>query len=265
MVESLTLNYKWTKPELQKSPTTWGKYINDDLDSIDALVFANQQGMVPVGAVTMFAGAAAPANWLLCLGQTLDYSVTPAYQALFNLIKYTYGGSGTQFALPNLQQKFPLGAGPNPLGQVSGTFNYTIAVANLPPHNHPASQDAHAHVIATGGHSHGIATGGHSHGIHTGGHAHSLSQQVMTPNAGGQGAAQAGGWAFQTVTVSSVGDLGGNTDAAGNLGGNTDTAGNLGGNTDTRTPNVYTGNTGSSTPLSIVPPFIAMNFIIRYQ
>ena len=109
MVESTTLNYHWTKPELQKSPTTWGKFLNDDLDAIDGLVFANQQAIVPIGTVTMFAGPAAPANWLICDGRSL--STAAPYDKLFAVLQYAFGGSGAQFALPNLQSVFPLGAG----------------------------------------------------------------------------------------------------------------------------------------------------------
>jgi hypothetical protein len=42
LVETTTKNYAWVKPEIQHSPATWGGFLNNDLDSIDALVFANQ-------------------------------------------------------------------------------------------------------------------------------------------------------------------------------------------------------------------------------
>ena len=49
MVESATKNYGWIKPEVQHSPSTWGGFINNNFDAIDALVFANQQAAAPVG------------------------------------------------------------------------------------------------------------------------------------------------------------------------------------------------------------------------
>ena len=267
MAETVTPHFGWTKPDIGGDASTWGNVLNTTIDAVDSVVYANQNAGVPIGSMTMWAGptTSPPNNWLICDGRTLDYGATPAYQGLFNVIGRAFNTAltGTQFALPNLVQNFPIGAGANVLGAVGGTFSYILATANLPPHNHPASQDAHNHAITTGSHAHGIATGGHSHAIHTGGHSHGLDHQVLTPNAGGNASAGAG-WGFNTVNTGAVGDLGGSTDAAGNLGGNTDTAGNLGGSTDTRTPNVYTGNTGSATPLSIVPPFIAINFIIRY-
>lgn len=268
MAETQTPNLKWTKPDLGGDASTWGNVLNTTIDAIDAVAWANQNGVVPIGSLTMWAGptTSPPTNWLICDGRTLDYGATPAYQGLFNVIGRAFNTAltGTQFALPNLTQKFPIGAGTNVLGAIGGTFSYTLATANLPPHSHPASQDAHAHVISTGSHAHGIATGGHSHAIHTNAHSHSIPDNLVSSGGGGL---TPGGAAFSLhggATTGTVGDLGGSTDAAGNLGGNTDTAGNLGGSTDTRQPNVYTGNTGSGSPLSIVPPFIAINFIIRY-
>ena len=287
MVESLTQNYKWTKPEVTKSPTTWGGFLNDDLDSIDALVFSNQMGITPIGGMLMFAGDTAPVNFLMCDGLVYQNSAIPLLAPILKN-RYNAGTSavaGTSSAVPNLTDKFGRGASATTaLGATGGAYTVTVNLANLPAHNHPASQDAHVHAawqgahnhtIVTGNHAHGIATGGHSHNIHTGGHSHGLDHQVPTTNAGGQVGAQVGGWLFQSINTTGVGDLGGYTDAAGNLGGNTDTAGNLGGYTDTQTPAVavdtrqpavYTANTGGGTPLTLPsPPYLGINFIIRYQ
>ena len=287
MVESTTLNYHWTKPEITKSASTWGKFVNDNLDAIDGLVFANQQGIVPIGAMTMFAGPNAPANWLICDGRTLDYSVTPAYQALFNVIGRVFNPAltGTQFALPNLQQKFPLGAsaGANALG-TSGGGSATIGVANLPPHAHPitdvahnhgVNQWAHSHAITTAPHWHVVSTNPHSHVIHTNAHAHGSSIMRFIGGSG-QPLGVHGGIEANTAfgNVDSYGDIGGSTDTAGNFGGQTDTTPSIGGSTDARTSNVSlqdsgsnlstTQNAGSGTALPIVPSFQAINFIIRY-
>ena len=56
MVESATKNYGWIKPEVQHSPSTWGGFLNNNFDAIDALVFANQQAGVPIGSIVMWAG-----------------------------------------------------------------------------------------------------------------------------------------------------------------------------------------------------------------
>ena len=286
MVETVTLNYGWVKPEIQHSPTTWGGYLNTNLDAIDALVFANQMGVTPIGGIQMYAGDTAPPNFLMCDGLVYQNSAIPLLAPILKN-RFNAGTSavvGTSSAVPNINAKFPLGANAgNPLGSVGGSYSVTINLANLPPHNHPASQDAHVHAawqdghnhsITTGNHAHGITTGGHSHAIHTGGHSHTIPDNLVVGSGSGL---TNGGASFSLhggATTGGVGDLGGNTDTAGNLGGNTDTAGNLGGYTDSRAPgvytdnhqpNVYTANTGSGAALSVVPVYIALNYIIRYQ
>ena len=59
-------------------------------------------GAVPVGVVNPFAGSVAPANWLLCFGQTVSRT---QYVGLFLTIGTTYGaGDGsTTFALPDMR------------------------------------------------------------------------------------------------------------------------------------------------------------------
>src|SRR4029077_3105365 len=187
--------------------------------------YANQQGLVPISVVELVARATLPANWLFCDGRSLTSGAT--YDKLFAVVGYAYGGSGANFNLPNLQQKFPFGANPsNTLGTYGGTFNYSITIGNLPSHAHPITDVAHGHVVNQWAHAHVIATGGHSHGIVTGSHTHRLTQAVrLSYNTSRAAGAQTGD--------SGAGPI--RTDTAGNLGGNTDTAGNLGGNTDTQT------------------------------
>lgn len=327
MVESLTYNYKWTKPEVTKSPTTWGGFLNDTTDSIDAILFAAQNAGAPIGSIIMFAGAAAPPNWLLCDGTVrLNSDIPLLAPVLANA--YNAGTSavaGTSTALPNLVQRFPMGAGPNPVGQQGGAFSYTLALENMPAHAHTinisdpthyhtipawahthtayqdvhvhyAWQDAHAHTVGnTQAHSHGIVTGGHTHGIVTGNHSHG---SVITGLQGGlPGGPIAGGAGGNLISgrTDTAGNLGGYTDNPGNLGGYTDTQALAVGNTDNRQPGTYTDNrqpaihistdvanipyanwtatnitassvaVGSYTPISIVPPFVAINFIVRYK
>jgi microcystin-dependent protein len=81
-----------------------------------------------------------PAGWVLCNGQLLSIS---EYQALFTLIGTTYGGNGqTNFAVPDLRGRSPLGQGTGPglptavLGQASGTENVTLLITQIPVHPH---------------------------------------------------------------------------------------------------------------------------------
>ena len=260
MVETLTKNYSWTKPEITGSAATWGGFLNNDLDEIDALVFANQQGINPIGSGALWFTATPPANWLICDGSSLS---TTTYAALYAAIGYTYGGSGPNFNLPNLQLNFPIGAGAGlALGASGGEATHVLTTAELAPHPHPIIDVAHTHGASQGAHAHAIATGAHAHAIHTGAHAHSGVAVGLTASGG-------------AIQGGAPGNLQmGNTSTAGDLGGNTDTAGNLGGNTDTQQPGVTvnasgtglstTQNAGGGAAHNNLPPYVGINFIIRY-
>jgi microcystin-dependent protein len=61
------------------------------------------------GQVMMFGGNFAPAGWATCDGTLKDIS---ANEALFSLLGTDFGGNGTSnFALPNLSSRVPMGAG----------------------------------------------------------------------------------------------------------------------------------------------------------
>jgi microcystin-dependent protein len=88
----------------------------------------------------MFAGNFAPRGYMLCQGQLLPIS---QYAALFSILGTTFGGNGTtNFALPDLQGRLPVGWGngagltPVVLGQKAGVDNVTILTSNMPAHNH---------------------------------------------------------------------------------------------------------------------------------
>ena len=255
MVDSTTQHYGWTKPELQKAPTTWGKSINDNLDSLDSLVFANQQGIAPVGAIIMFAGATAPPNWLLCNGASID---TTVYAKLFAVIGNTFGGVGSagNFQLPNLTQRFPLGTGNNPLGQTGGTFSYTISTANLPAHAHPITDKTHAHTINQSVHGH--ADPGHTHGVSDPTHTHGgiIRSGGPTQFATGPGYAAASG------TTTDAAATGISIQAAGT--GIQPALANISLNAS-GTGLSTTQNAGGGAAISIVPQYVALNFIIRFQ
>ena len=57
----------------------------------------------PVGSIVYFAASAAPVGWFACSGAALN---TTIYQDLFNVIGYTFGGSGNTFNLPDLRGEF---------------------------------------------------------------------------------------------------------------------------------------------------------------
>lgn len=69
----------------------------------------------PVGMITPFAGSEAPDGWLLCDGSEYAYIEEGGgyskYIQLFRTIRYTYGGEGETFRVPDLRGKFLEGAG----------------------------------------------------------------------------------------------------------------------------------------------------------
>ena len=186
---------------------------------------------LPIGSITMWAGNTAPSGWLLCngeyvcLGDGSQGQVHPEgydngvwygakYQKIINVISTTFGVSGneygTHYKLPDLQQRFPLGAKeggsigkqgtgdtvtgwPTSLAATGGTSGQTLSVNEMPSHNHGLDID-------------------------------DGSETVKNPHT--------------QYTV-------------------TDTSGKVNG--------VYTNDTGSNVPHNNIPPYLAINFIIKYK
>jgi microcystin-dependent protein len=68
----------------------------------------------------------APDGWLQCNGQTLNVS---SNAVLFSLLSNTYGGNGTTtFAIPNLNNKLPIGG----ISSYGKKTIYDIPSPNIP-------------------------------------------------------------------------------------------------------------------------------------
>ncbi len=92
---------------------------------------------VYLGTIQMFGFNYAPYGWALCSGQLVAITQN---QALFAVMGTAYGGNGqTNFGLPNLQSRLPVGQGQGlglsmrVMGEVSGTESVSILGSNLPP------------------------------------------------------------------------------------------------------------------------------------
>jgi microcystin-dependent protein len=95
-----------------------------------------------IATIMMFAGNFAPKTWAFCDGSTINIA---SNTALFSLIGTTYGGNGTSnFALPNLKGRMPVGSGQGPglsdysLGQAGGSNSFTLSSSQMPVHSHPS-------------------------------------------------------------------------------------------------------------------------------
>lgn len=94
-----------------------------------------------IGQIKMFASNSLPSGWLPCDGRVLQINQNVA---LFSLLGTIYGGDGrTNFGLPDLRGRVPVGAGFSPsqnttyfLGQVGGTEANTMTVNTMATHAH---------------------------------------------------------------------------------------------------------------------------------
>ncbi len=103
-----------------------------------------------IAEIRIFAGNFAPRSWAFCSGQLLPISQNTA---LFSLVGTTYGGDGrTNFGLPDLQGRAPIGRGRGPgltdrrLGLKTGAEIASVSNAQMASHNHSAQGSENAPV-----------------------------------------------------------------------------------------------------------------------
>lgn len=206
----------------------------------------------PTGSLVMFPSNVPPSGWLLCDGSEVDRVV---YSNLFSLIGVTFGiGDGANtFNLPDMRGRFPLGmddpgagtAGPanvvaNPaadsIGGTSGSETVTLTSAQMPVHGHSGStgSDSHSHSGSTSG---------------TGSHTHSYSDSTVGSLAG---RADGGGTAYNSSSI-----LNKTTGTSGNHTHTVSTS------SDSHSHTVSVGSAGSGDAHDNMPPFLAINYIIK--
>lgn len=96
---------------------------------------------IPSGTIEMYAGAAAPAGWLLCNGAAISRTT---YADLYALLGITFGaGDGsTTFNIPDMRGRAPIGVGTGTgltaraMGAQVGEENHQLTIAEMPAHTH---------------------------------------------------------------------------------------------------------------------------------
>lgn len=279
------------EPALEKD--TFNLKVGDGVRSWRDLPYVNNaqlQSANPTGMVVAFAGTTAPSGWLLCTGGTVSRTT---YADLFDTIGTTYGsGDGsTTFNLPDLRNRVAVGTGASPFGAVgatTGAQSVELATANLPSHQHglgghthTASTEtvsAHSHSID---HDHGsVASGAGSAHSHTAGteadHSHRLgligesdlkslpagTQTVLVKRDDFAGDYQSD---WDGEHSHSISNESAHTHSV-NLPSYSGSSGSAGGHDHSVTVNAASGNTGSTgsgTPVSVVQPSLALNYIIK--
>jgi microcystin-dependent protein len=205
-----------------------------------------------MGTIKLFAGNFAPRGFFTCEGQTLPIS---QYNALFSILGITYGGDGiSTFKLPDLRGAFPTQctniSGSHPggtysLGQIGGTQSVTVTANNMPPHTHSIVKGAGTNLL-------GSVT------VNTVLQASTADGASPSPSA-------------TNNALGTTGDVGGTgqpnlyTNAAPTipLAGGSSTVNNTLNFDPTGLTLTPWGN--GPQPLSTVPPFVAMQYIICYE
>jgi len=196
-----------------------------------------------MGMVRMFGGNFAPRYFMQCNGQILSIAQNTA---LFSLLGTSFGGNGqTTFGLPNMQGRAPIGWGTSPfgsyvLGEMAGSPSVTITLSNMPAHTHPA-------VFNGAGSSVTIP-----------------APTIMASSAVGTSAAPAAATnTLGQLVVPRASGVALYNNAA------PDTALNVGGQSSTApvtvTGTVTNGVVGSSLPVDITNPYVALTFVIVTQ
>lgn len=208
-------------------------FSNDPTGAINAIA----ELICPAGSIVPSLTNIEPnAGWKLCNGQSLSKAEFPR---LYAMIGGAFGESGDTFALPDLRGRFPVGADSTTLLPFSmgGAAQITLLTDQMP---------AHTHAITDPGHSHGFTGAPHGHTITDPGHNHTaaalLAGNIGTGLATNDAQAGATGTATTGITVN---------DATAT------------GTVETAATGVTAAETGGGQPVSILPPYIALYWMVR--
>lgn len=248
--EIVTVNDKFTtnaESEFNENITVNGKAefnqnvgINSDLEVSQSLnvlggIRSNGHLLVPPGTIMVFGGETAPGGYLICDGDAVSRAT---YHKLFAVISTIFGvGDGAStFNLPDLRNRKAIGSSvDHTLGAQGGSQEQTLTSSHIPPHNHSGTTEA---------------SGNHTHTVNDPGHAHNRLNAVDDNN-GSNNPGQA-----------PVGDANDNyTTGHPTQSATTNISINQAGS---HTHTFTTSSVGEGASFSIMNPFLALNYIIKF-
>lgn len=275
------------------STTSIGNVSSTEISYLDGVTSSIQTQIdtnTPTGMISIHAGATAPTGWLLCDGTSY---ASASYTTLFNVIGYTFGGSGANFSVPNLKGKVVVGIDGSQVefdtrGETGGamTHQHTIAESNAigssthNGHGHSVNNHDHGNTVnqvGAGEHSHNtnqITNTGNS-GNHGHGDTFSLGGSTGTGVATGtakfaapnghthtiSGGVSGGGDHDHAITATNIASTPGNHTHS--VGVATNSATGVTANTDGSHSHTTTVPQHTSDSLSNLQPYIALNYIIK--
>lgn len=210
-------------------------------------------------------------GWLWCDGARYSNADYPDLVAAIGTSYRQPGDPAGTFRVPDLRGRTPVGAGQGTgltnrtLGSVFGLEQVTLVTNQMPAHTHTINDPGHSHTINDPGHNHTISDPGHSHQVFDPGHGH-FTQFPM----GGVGSDV--GTVFTNNSpqngidfIHSVATQGSGTNisigaSGSNLGINSR---NTGVSINSNKSNISMSSTGGSTPVNLMQPSRACNYIIR--
>ena len=183
----------------------------------------------PVGSIMQYYGVSDPDGWVICDGvnRTCTDSRYKNVSSLINTTLAISTNTPNSFTPPDLRSKFLYGSSntSSGIGNTGGTSTQTLVTGNLPSHTHEVTDPGHIHSINDEGHIHKtVATD-------DGG------RNDFTTSQGGQTYKQNGYDTESATTGISI--------------------------VSAKT-GVSIGYTGNGTAFDIMPPYLLINYIMKY-
>ena len=222
--------------------TLFSPYIPDTSMAIQTNYYVNQSAIkkdlneifqpivvFPVGNIMIWPSNTPPQNYLMADGSS--YSIS-AYPQLYSAIGTTYGGSGSNFNVPNMNQSampyYDTNTNIN-YGSFSGSANLSLNVNQLPTHTHSGTNASISHTHLA--------------------YPSSTNFTIQGTTTGGTSVSPYANYVVNLNSVPFPSSTGNNSDSAFTL------------------TNGQTGGTTNSTQnsINIQNPYIVINYVIKYQ